>query len=118
MRRMSQENRLITISWRDIPAQVTARSGRKKASIQLSDRFQRAIDKAATRAGKRTTNEYLGEWRRTETPCGPDLAAAADEAAAELESRFSHTVLLAYVDNDGFRPHDLADEQPYGGDTA
>lgn len=114
MRRMSEGNRLITISWRDIPAQVTARNGRKKMSVQLSERFQRAIDKAATRAGKRTTNEYLGEWRRTETPCGADLAAAADEAAAELESRFTNKVLLQYVDNDGFRPD--ADDSQDGSD--
>jgi hypothetical protein len=115
MRRVSNDSRLITISWRDIPAQVTARNGRKKTSIQLSDRFQRAIDKAATRAGKRTTNEYLGEWRRSEAPCGPDLATAADEAAAELERHFTQSVLLQYVDNDGFRP-DSAGEPPDGGD--
>jgi hypothetical protein len=107
---MSEGNRLITISWRDIPAQVTARNGRKKTSVQLTERFQRAIDKAATRAGKRTTNEYLGEWRKTETPCGADLEAAADEAADELESRFTNKVLLQYVDNGGFRP-DAGDSQ-------
>ncbi|NIR40211.1 MAG: hypothetical protein GWN07_30790, partial [Actinobacteria bacterium] len=41
---------LITIKWREIPAQVTARDGRRKVSIQLSDRFQVAIDRAAIRA--------------------------------------------------------------------
>jgi hypothetical protein len=116
MRRLSDENVLITISWRDIPAQVTARNGRKKSSIQLSDRFQRAIDKAATRAGKRTTNEYLAEWRRTESPCGPDLAAAADEAAAAFEERFTAKLLLQYVDNDGFQPDDHGDEGTSGSD--
>ena len=44
--------KLITVYWRDIPAQVTAKAGRKTAKIQLTDRFQEAIDMAAMRAGK------------------------------------------------------------------
>ena len=44
---------LTTIWWRDIPAQVTARDGRRSSKIVLHPRFQVAIDKAASRAGKR-----------------------------------------------------------------
>ena len=45
--------KLISIYWRDIPSQVIVKKGRKSAKIQLSERFQVAIDKAAMRAGGR-----------------------------------------------------------------
>ena len=43
---------LIVISWRDIPAQVIVKRGREAAKVQLSQRFQAAVDRAAMRAGK------------------------------------------------------------------
>ena len=58
---------MTVIWWRDIPAQVTAREGRKQSKIVLHPRFQVAIDKAASRAGKRAYNDYIEEWRRTGT---------------------------------------------------
>ncbi|MFQ5529324.1 MAG: virulence factor [Gemmatimonadota bacterium] len=96
--------KLITILWRDIPAQVTAREGRRKVAVQLGDRFQIAIDRAAVEAGKKTTDEYLGEWHRTVAACGEDLAAEADQAAAALEERFTKQVLQQYVQNGGYAP--------------
>ena len=42
---------LIIVSWRDIPSQVIVRSGRRTAKRELSERFIRAIDAAAMRAG-------------------------------------------------------------------
>ena len=95
---------LITIMWRDIPAQVTAKEGRRKVSVQLSDRFQIAIDRAAVRAGKKTTDDYLAEWHRTVGPCGDDLAAEVDAAAAALEARFTVEVLRSFVRNGGLEP--------------
>ncbi|MFV1999847.1 MAG: virulence factor [Acidimicrobiia bacterium] len=100
---------LITILWRDIPAQVTAREGRRKVSIQLDDRFQIAIDKAAVLAGKRTTDEYLGEWHRTTVDCGDDLQAEADTAAVSLEAEFTEQVLSAFVGRGGFRHDDKSE---------
>ena len=70
------------IWWRDIPAQVTAREGRKQSKIVLHPRFQVAIDKAASRAGKRAYNDYIEEWRKVARGCGDDLEA---EVAAEVE---------------------------------
>ena len=70
------------IWWRDIPAQVTAREGRQSSKIVLHPRFQVAIDKAASRAGKRTYNDYIEEWRKVQRRCGDDIAA---EVAAEVE---------------------------------
>ena len=64
---------LSVIWWRDIPAQVVAKDGRRSSKIVLHPRFQVAIDKAANRAGKREYNAYIGEWRKTFEPCGDDL---------------------------------------------
>jgi hypothetical protein len=36
---------LIIISWRDIPAQVIVKRGREAAKVQLSQRFQEAVDR-------------------------------------------------------------------------
>jgi len=73
------------ISWRAIPAQVTAGKGLGAAHDQISDRFQEAIDAAAMRAGLIGTDTYLEEWRRDVRPCGDDLAAEVAALAAQLE---------------------------------
>lgn len=81
---------LIIISWRDIPAQVIAKQGRETAKVQLSHRFQEAVDRAAMRAGKGSSDAYLADWKRSPpTPCGDDLKAVAAAEAAILEARYS-----------------------------
>ena len=61
---------LITLYWRDIPAQVIAERGRgrkrEQAKIELHRRFAIAIDAAAMRDGADSTDDYLAEWRRGE----------------------------------------------------
>ena len=79
---------LIRIYWRDIPSQVTAKAGRKSAKVMLPDRFQQAIDRAAMRAGKGSSEAYLEDWRRVRSACGDDLEAEARAAAAALEAEF------------------------------
>lgn len=82
--------KLITVYWRDIPAQIIARRGRETAfKVQLSERFAVAIDRAAMRAGKGSSNAYLEEWRREPRACEGDLQTAAEQAAAALEAAFS-----------------------------
>jgi hypothetical protein len=73
---------MTVIWWRDIPAQVTARDGRRSSKIVLHPRFQVAIDKAASRAGKRSYDAYIEEWRKSARECGGDVDA---EVAAEVE---------------------------------
>ena len=81
---------LIVISWRDIPSQVIVKRGREAAKVPLTDRFQEAIDRAAMRAGKGSSDAYLADWKRSEPKaCGEDLAKEAAAAAAELEARYS-----------------------------
>ena len=96
---------LILVCWRDIPAQVIVKAGRRSAKRVLDDRFQQAIDRAAMRAGLRDTDAYLGEWRRTVSPAaGEDLEAAADAAAARLEAEYPPERLRTLVANGGAEP--------------
>src|ERR1700732_3007069 len=80
---------LTIISWRDIPAQVVVKRGRETAKVQLSARFQEAVDRAAMRAGKGSSDAYLADWRRTPRACGDDLQAEAAAEAARLEARYT-----------------------------
>ena len=95
---------LITVYWRDIPAQVIAKAGRKTAKVQLTERFEKAIDRAAMRAKLRDTDSYLAEWRRQATPCGEDLDAEVKTAAERLEQDFPDERLTRFVMNGGLDP--------------
>jgi hypothetical protein len=81
---------LTVISWRDIPAQVIVRRGRETAKVRLTDRFHEAIDRAAMRAGKGSSDLYLAEWKRSNaTPCGDDIEQEAAAEARRIEARYS-----------------------------
>ena len=90
---------LITVFWRDIPAQVIARSGKKQSTkILLSKRFQEGIDRAAMRAGKGASEAYLNDWRRETVSCdNQDLAEQAQRLADSLEAAFSDEALERLV---------------------
>jgi hypothetical protein len=65
------------------------RQGRAAAKRQLTERFEKAIDRAAMRANLRDTDSYLAEWRRAApVECGADLEAEAAAAAERLEAEF------------------------------
>jgi hypothetical protein len=91
------------IWWRDVPAQVIARQGRRAHKIALHPRFQTAIDRAAERAGKQSMNEYIDEWHKENRPCGDDLEAEALAEAARLERDYPQDVLNALVASGGVR---------------
>jgi len=89
---------LTVISWRDIPAQVIVKRGRETAKVQLSARFQEAVDRAAMRAGKGSSDAYLADWKRSEArPCSDAIEAEADAEAARIEARFSDENLEALI---------------------
>ncbi|HVR32981.1 MAG TPA: virulence factor [Acidimicrobiia bacterium] len=93
--------RLTVIGWRDIPAQVVASRGRDKVRIELSARFQTAIDRAAMHAGMIGTDEYLEQWTRMSRDCGDDLDAAAREEADRLEQAYDRPRLERLVAGSG-----------------
>ena len=89
---------LTIVYWRDIPAQVIVKAGRKNAKIQLTERFEKAIDRAAMRAKLHGSDAYLEEWRRSApTSCGEDLEAEASAAAGRLESEYDDARLAQLV---------------------
>jgi len=93
---------LIVVYWRDIPAQVIVKRGRVTAKRQLTERFEKAIDRAAMRANLRDTDSYLAEWRRADpVDCGEDLEAEAAAAAERLEIEYDEARLTALVDKGG-----------------
>ena len=103
---------LIIISWRDIPAQVIAKRGRETAKVPLSPRFQEAVDRAAMRAGKGSSDAYLADWKRSAPRlCGDDLKAVADAEAAILEARYTDQDLERMIRAKGIDER-LAGERP------
>jgi hypothetical protein len=93
---------LTIVYWRDIPAQVIVKKGRETAKIQLTERFEKAIDRAAMRANLRDTDSYLAEWRRAAPVDVSDaLQAEADRAAADIEAAYSDDRLKALVEAGG-----------------
>ncbi len=95
---------LTVISWRDIPAQVIASDGERSVRVELSQRFQKAIDAAAMKAGLIETDAYLEEWHRESRPCGDDLDQEAAAEVTRLEAEFSPERLRAVVRAGGTLP--------------
>src|SRR3982074_2901628 len=82
---------LTIMSWGGSPAQVVGKRGRETAKIQLSARFQEAVDRAAMRAGKGSSDAYLADWKRSEPqPCAHDIQNVVAATAAQIEARYTH----------------------------
>lgn len=99
MSRRANAAAVVTIFWRDIPAQVNGQAGRDRHQVVLSAKFQRAIDRAKRKAGIYTADDDIAQWRRVSAPCAGDVAAAAEAEAARLEASVSREFLgrLAYA---------------------
>ncbi len=87
----------IIVYWRDIPAQVIFKDGRRRGKAVLSQRFQECIDRAAMRAGKGGSDQYMEDWRRESSAFdgGGDLQTLAEQEAAVIEARYSDEDLAA-----------------------
>ena len=94
------------IFWRDIPSQVVVKEGRTKAKSQLSKRFMVAIDRAAMRAGRQGSAEYLEDWRREIKTCQGDPQTIAETTTKEMEDFYSDEVLQTLVKNKGLKTSD------------
>ena len=80
--------KLITIYWRDIPAQVTAQKGRIREKALLDARFQHAIDRAAAVAGLTDTDSYIAQWNRKTSDCDDELASIVANEASAIENAY------------------------------
>ena len=90
------------VYWRDIPAQVIVGKGRRGAKVQLTERFEQAIDRCAMKVGARDADAYLAEWRKAppyEVEGEPEAVAQAE--AARLETEFDTARLKALIDAEG-----------------
>jgi hypothetical protein len=92
---------LTVIWWRDIPAQVIARDGRRSSKTVLHPRFQVAIDKAASRAGKRAYNDYIEEWRKVARACGDDVDKEVTAEVDRLETSYDKHKLAELIQSGG-----------------
>jgi len=108
MVRRGNRDELIIITWRDIPAQVNGGSGDDKHQQILPQRFHGAIDRAAMKAGKKTSSEYVQEWRRRTValPEGfdGDYHAAVVAEAERLENEFPASRLKLWIATGGWDP--------------
>lgn len=94
------------VYWRDIPAQVIVKAGRRNvAKRELSLRFTEAIDMCAMRTGASETDDYLEEWRKSvPVEVSDDLEKEADAAAQKLENEYDKDRLVGLVKSGGKEP--------------
>ena len=90
------------VYWRDIPAQVIVGKGRRAAKVQLPERFEQAIDRAAMKTGAAATDDYLAEWRKA-VPfvVEGDAADIAQAEAARLDAEYGKDRILELIANGG-----------------
>ena len=87
----------------NIVTQVIVGKGRRGSKVQLTERFEQAIDRCAMKVGARDTDSYLAEWRKAqvaEIDGEPDTIAA--DYAARLEAEFDTARLKALIEADGW----------------
>ncbi|SFR50313.1 virulence factor [Litoreibacter janthinus] len=90
------------VYWRDIPAQVIVGKGRRGHKVQLEERFEQAIDRAAMKVGAKDADAYLADWRKAapyEVEGDPQEVAKAE--AARLEAEYDTDRIKQLIANDG-----------------
>ncbi|CAN5832026.1 virulence factor [soil metagenome] len=87
---------ITVIYWRDIPAQVVSGQGRRAERTLLPDRFQEAIDRAATRAGLIGSDEYMAEWRKIPLADADDAGAVAERLTTEMDEEILDSLIRNY----------------------
>ena len=94
---------LVVVYWRDIPAQVIVGKGRRAAKVQLAERFEQAIDRAAMKIGASDTDAYLAEWRKAPPyPVEGEPGEIAEAEAARLEKEYDAERVKSLIANDGW----------------
>ena len=91
------------VYWRDIPAQVIVGKGRKGAKVQLPERFEQAIDRAAMKTGADGTDDYLAEWRKAAPyPVEGEPGEVAAAEAHRLDTEYDQDRIKQLIANDGW----------------
>ena len=93
---------VVIVYWRDIPAQVIVGKGRRAAKVQLSERFEQAIDRCAMKVGAADTDAYLAEWRKAEPyNVEGEADAVAKAEASRIEAEYDLEKVKDLIANDG-----------------
>ena len=100
-KRSQKAIKVVIIYWRDIPAQVNAKEGRKRAKKLLDTRFQEAIDRAAMRAKKTDADAYLDDWRRVTQSEKGELDTVIEAIVNRLEQDYDTERLDKIIRNKG-----------------
>ena len=95
--------KLTTIYWRDIPAQVIGQKGRTRIKKEMPARFAIAIDRAAMRAGRGSSEAYLEDWRRESRSITGDVESHVNDEIEKLDGQFPKDVLEKVVKASGKR---------------
>ncbi|MBY8977631.1 virulence factor [Rhodobacteraceae bacterium NNCM2] len=92
------------VYWRDIPAQVIVKQGRRAlAKRQLPERFEQAIDRCAMKIGAKESEAYLAEWRRADpVDVEGDPEALAEAEATRLDTEFDADRIKQLIASDGW----------------
>ncbi|MBE9557049.1 MAG: virulence factor [Proteobacteria bacterium] len=95
---------LIIVYWRDIPAQVIVKAGRRnQVKIELDQRFAKAIDIAAMKGGARGDDDYLADWRKAApVEVSDELQTVAETMARQLDEEYDEARLKALMANGGW----------------
>ena len=98
--------KMITFFWRDIPSHVMCKVGREKHRQSLDSKFETAIDRAAMRAGKGSSDAYIAEWRRETTSfdVNDDPVKIMKRKIYQLEQEFSDEILEKTIKAGGTKP--------------
>ena len=90
------------VYWRDIPAQIIVGKGRQAAKVQLPERFEQAIDRAAMKSGAADTDDYLAQWRKADPfEVAGDAAQIAQQQAQRLDAEYDQARLKTLINNNG-----------------
>ena len=94
---------VVVVYWRDIPAQIIVGKGRKASKVQLTERFEQAIDRVAMKIGAEETDAYLAEWRKADAYfVDGEQDAVAQAEAAKIEAEYTREKIKQLVNNDGW----------------
>ena len=94
---------VIVVYWRDIPAQVIVGKVRKAAKVQLPERFEQAIDRAAMKIGAEDTDSYLADLRKAPAyEVEGEQADVAQSEANRIDDEYDQTKIKQLIANDGW----------------
>ena len=96
--------KMTTFFWRDIPSHVIYKVGREKYKKQLDLKFAIAIDRAAMRAGKGSSEAYMQEWRRETQRLDGDPEELIEILVSQLENEFPDDILEKTIKSSGIKP--------------